>query len=427
MKIKEILTIVAISSLGLCLICSLVGMTMKKGKKNVRKASGVFIIMSVILIVVSQLLIEPEKYDTTAAVDPSKFNLSVCGYDKGDGKDNILRYYDSSKSADENYKWCVKNNLPKTVCGIMDKMKVDTGLGFDTTLGCEPDENKNPNHLWTTGLPFPGGKFIRCDNNITKNSDTSKKTGATGGGLLIAGADREISFMGMGVNVTDIVNEQVNSFCDEIKEDRWKNKPTWATPACTLPESPPLGDNCEPLGCGYETTDALCDTRAGKPAEDHCSKCKYGWRMSGLNTNCCTMEQRDDSSFNCIMTCSDSSCTNTKNGDNSSFPDDACPDKNRGVLCNIDGGSSPSCTFCDLGYKRVGFNDWCCTKDDTNCIKGCVNKCTGDRCPYISDHDAIPGQCGCADGYCVCNGNCETKAVNGVCKCPFPIIDQSAK
>ena len=88
-----------------------------------------------------------------------------------------------------------------------------------------------------------------------------------------------------------------------------------------------------------------------------------------LRTDCCTYDESTNNYYNCIMTCSGSTCTNTKNGDNSSFPEDACPEKNRGVMCDT-----------RLGYTSKGLNDWCCTEADVtagNCTTTCENKCSG--------------------------------------------------
>lgn len=90
MKTKEILTIIAISSLGLCLICSLAKMAMKngaKGKKHCGKACGAFVILSVILLAVSQLLGEEEGYGDYKCKDYcDKPNNKVCCAGRGDSR-----------------------------------------------------------------------------------------------------------------------------------------------------------------------------------------------------------------------------------------------------------------------------------------------------------------------------------------------------
>ena len=64
MKTQEILSIVALSLLGLCLLCGLAKMAMKKdsAKKNCDKACSMAVFAAVVLIGVSQLIGETEKY-----------------------------------------------------------------------------------------------------------------------------------------------------------------------------------------------------------------------------------------------------------------------------------------------------------------------------------------------------------------------------
>jgi len=379
-------------------------MVMKNGKKNFRKASGVFILISVILIAVNQLLRDPEKYDTVTP-SPAVQELSVC---VGDSLNKAYRYYDSSKTAKENHDYCEKNRLPDVVCDVINGKTIKLPFG-KTTLSCPSIDN--PNKAWNAGssLSTIGGSYIRCDNKVT--------TGTTGGGLLIAGANQKVAgFFSVG----DIVNEQVNDYCNNSQGNKPKN-PMTVGPPCNL-KSLTVEPACPPRGCGYETKDRICDTRAtfekGKkirPKDNHCSICKYGWRTEtlghdgpegdDLRTHCCTEAeaQPGDNSYNCIMTCSNSSCKYTKNCDNSSFPKDACPEKNRGVMCDTRLGYDPHCSFCDLGYKGKGLNDWCCTEADftesgvfssknpQGCIQTCKNKCSGSPgitgCPYYSRDD----------------------------------------
>jgi len=347
-------------------------MVMKNGKKNFRKASGVFIMISVILIAVNQLLRDPEKYDTVTpspAVIPPLYKLSVC---VGDAPNNAFRYYDSSKTAKENYDYCNTNKLPDVVCDKINGQVIPVMSGITTTLSCSQSDNVNK--AWHAGgvLAAIGGSYIKCDKGVT--------AGTTGGGLLIAGANQSP----LGFSVGDVVNKQVSNYCKD---------PSSPMPAgnCSLPKTPTLGPACEPRGCGYETDGRACDTRAGTPKDEHCSICKYGWYGDEFKTHCCTEAQQGDNSYHCIMTCSNSSCKYTKNGDNSSFPEDACPEKNRGVMCDTRIGYDPHCSFCDLGYKWWGFDDWCCTEADSGCIQTCKNKCSGSTgitgCPYYSTND----------------------------------------
>ena len=64
MKTQEILSIVALALLGLCFLCGLAKMAMKKDsdKKNCDKACSMAIFAAVALVGVSQLLTETEKF-----------------------------------------------------------------------------------------------------------------------------------------------------------------------------------------------------------------------------------------------------------------------------------------------------------------------------------------------------------------------------
>ncbi len=66
MKTQEILSIVALSLLGLCLLCGLAKMAMKKdsAKKNCDKACSMAVFTALTLLTVSQLIGEKEKYIT---------------------------------------------------------------------------------------------------------------------------------------------------------------------------------------------------------------------------------------------------------------------------------------------------------------------------------------------------------------------------
>ena len=64
MNTQEILSIIALSLFGLCFLCGLAKMAMKKDsdKKNCDKACSMAIFAAVVLVGVSQLLTETEKY-----------------------------------------------------------------------------------------------------------------------------------------------------------------------------------------------------------------------------------------------------------------------------------------------------------------------------------------------------------------------------
>jgi hypothetical protein len=75
MSTKEILTIIALVSLGLCLLCSLAKMAMKKGDKGTKhcdKVCGAFVFLAIVLLAVGQLLGEgTEKYEYAPTPTPT--------------------------------------------------------------------------------------------------------------------------------------------------------------------------------------------------------------------------------------------------------------------------------------------------------------------------------------------------------------------
>ena len=66
MNNKEILSIIALSALGLCLLCGLAKMAMKndKAKKGCDHACNLLVFVAVVLIAVSQLLVDMSTYMT---------------------------------------------------------------------------------------------------------------------------------------------------------------------------------------------------------------------------------------------------------------------------------------------------------------------------------------------------------------------------
>ena len=68
MKTQEILSIVALSLLGLCLLCGLAKMAMKKdsAKKNCDKACSMAVFAAVVLLAISQLIGETDGYEEGA-------------------------------------------------------------------------------------------------------------------------------------------------------------------------------------------------------------------------------------------------------------------------------------------------------------------------------------------------------------------------
>jgi len=82
MKTQEILSIVALALLGLCFLCGLAKMAMKKDsdKKNCDKACSMAIFAAVVLLGISQLLTETEKYtggDSAFKPSPSDTRITL--------------------------------------------------------------------------------------------------------------------------------------------------------------------------------------------------------------------------------------------------------------------------------------------------------------------------------------------------------------
>jgi len=98
MRTQEILSITALSALGLCLLCGLAKITMKsnEAKKSCDKACGMLVFAAVVLVAVSQLLEEIDE----------KLEL---------GKDRSFWLQSDSKSDCENFvnKYSYKKNIPK--------------------------------------------------------------------------------------------------------------------------------------------------------------------------------------------------------------------------------------------------------------------------------------------------------------------------
>jgi hypothetical protein len=70
MKTQEILSIIALSLLGLCLLCGLAKMAMKKdsAKKNCDKACSMAVFAAVVLLAISQLIGETDGYAVASEV-----------------------------------------------------------------------------------------------------------------------------------------------------------------------------------------------------------------------------------------------------------------------------------------------------------------------------------------------------------------------
>ena len=84
MNTQEILSIVALSLLGLCLLCGLAKMAMKKdgAKKNCDKACSMAVFAAVVLLAISQLIGETDgytPYNCTTNEDGTCEDVVNCG------------------------------------------------------------------------------------------------------------------------------------------------------------------------------------------------------------------------------------------------------------------------------------------------------------------------------------------------------------
>jgi hypothetical protein len=120
MNTKEILTIVALSALGLCLLCSLAKAAMKKGdksKKHCDKACGAFVFLAIVLMAVSQLLGEEnEKYDT----ETKKLTKVYCdpAAQSGDPNHDHPCYYEKTLTDCLNNSGCTKEEGKRATGGV---------------------------------------------------------------------------------------------------------------------------------------------------------------------------------------------------------------------------------------------------------------------------------------------------------------------
>jgi len=145
MKTKEILTIIAISSLGLCLLCSLAKMTMRnsdKGKKHCGNACGAFVLLAVILLTVSQLLREEERYgDSSKRLCKNGEKCVGRGENSGCNRINGL-FYTQCKTDSTSTPPYDFSNVTKYKCKINNKEgnnKVNNKEG----ITCKDDSGKN--------------------------------------------------------------------------------------------------------------------------------------------------------------------------------------------------------------------------------------------------------------------------------------------
>ena len=89
MKTQEILSIVALSLLGLCLLCGLAKMAMKKdsAKKNCDKACSMAVFAAVVLLAISQLIGETDGYEEPSSTPASTPSPGVIYCSDGGGDD----------------------------------------------------------------------------------------------------------------------------------------------------------------------------------------------------------------------------------------------------------------------------------------------------------------------------------------------------
>ena len=174
MNTKEILTIIALSTIGLCLICGLSKMSMKSdnAKKSCDNACNLLFFISIVLIGASQLLNNPEKYGGSKCQFPTPSPvMTSCPTTTVLGKpaDGVLRYFNAEWTAQANYNFC--NIPPGSAPGVsaaytMCKTLKDHGATCDVNT-----KDKKWNAL------YKGGKYIKCVGD--------KDDGDTLGGLVV--------------------------------------------------------------------------------------------------------------------------------------------------------------------------------------------------------------------------------------------------
>ena len=170
------------------------------------------------------------------------------------------------------------------------------------------------------------------------------------------------------------------------------------------------GTLVSPVGC-FKTTCHQC-TLEKEEGKNHCSMCKFGWydddNIYGGDSTvdwklCCTENDYHNNEQNCQMSCApnggdgvpgdSTSCYNKKY--DLTFPKDACPPPDRGLICDTRANRSgknwedistglgfikPHCSSCYFGRTKVLLNDWCCSKADHESgvkCKPCTNECHG--------------------------------------------------
>ena len=155
MNTKEILTIIALSVLGLCLICSVAKMVMKndKAKKGCDHACSLLVFVAVILLAISQLLGEnysyeappptpadctcPPNSDGTVPQCSGPANCELCGVGGGfyfyppNANANKLDYGGFDFQDSHEYK-CSKNKNGDVVCTLTEPVTITPTFTMNT-------------------------------------------------------------------------------------------------------------------------------------------------------------------------------------------------------------------------------------------------------------------------------------------------------
>ena len=134
MKTQEILSITALSALGLCLLCGLAKMAIKssEAKKGCDQACGMLVFVAVVLIGVGQLLGKNDGYkyhkrhkDSTDGVwceetdNPEERGVACCSYGKGQTLEKCMKECGCSKEkSDNNDHLCCEEN-DQILCGSL--------------------------------------------------------------------------------------------------------------------------------------------------------------------------------------------------------------------------------------------------------------------------------------------------------------------
>ena len=178
MNTKEILTIIALSTLGLCLLLGLAKMMTKsdKTKKECDQVCNLLFFISVVLIGVSQLLNKPEKYrvkDESCQLSPGAPTMTSCITDNVNGEtDDALRYFNEKWTAEQNYEFCMRPSPSSPSAAAVMCQKVDAAL----LSHCDASKSGE----W--GIWKYGGKYIKCVGN--------EGDGDKFGGLVVQGGEK---------------------------------------------------------------------------------------------------------------------------------------------------------------------------------------------------------------------------------------------